>query len=173
MTSTSYDPVCYAFDAAKREFQAQLKDPDLYDEILKTTTIDQVYDFTDRLQEEQAKNGHLRHLAKIEPYLEGLREYAKVIEVFAQVSPDILCLIWGPIKLLLQWSSALKKSFDEIILVTAAIGDILPQFKQMTRIFRSNESLKQLLVLFFKDILDFYHISFEFFTKKRKLYDVL
>jgi hypothetical protein len=170
MTSNSYDPVARAFDAAKRDFQAQLKDPDLYDRILKTTTIDEVYNFTNELQEEQAKTGHLRHLAKIEPYLEQLREYAKVIEVFAQVHPDIFCLIWGPIKLLLQWSSILKKSFDEIILVTAAIGDSLPQFEQITRIFSSNDSLNNLLVLFFRDILDFYQISFEFFTKKSKLH---
>jgi hypothetical protein len=169
MASTSFDPVSNAFDTAKRDFQAQLKNPDLYDKILKTKTIGEVYDFTDKLQEEQAKNGHLRHLAKIEPYLEGLREYAKVIEIFAQVKPDILCLIWGPIKLLLQWSSTLKKSFDEIILVTAAIGDSLPRFEQMARIFSCNEPLKNLLILFFKDILDFYNISFEFFTKKRKV----
>ena len=170
MANTSHDPVASAFDIAKEEFRKQLKSPDLYEEILSTTSIDQVYDFTDRLQNEQAKTNHLRHLAKIEPYLERLREYARVIEVFAQVNPDILCLIWGPIKLLLQWSSVLKKSLDDIICITAEIGGSLPQFEELARMFSGNNRLKDLLSLFFRDILDFYRVSFEFFTKKSRFF---
>ena len=112
-----HDPVQVVFEKAIRDFKATLKDDALYSEILKTTTIDEVYDATDKLQKEQAKKGHLRHLSKIEPYLEGLRSYASVIEVFLQANPDIMALIWGPIKLLLQWASTLRQSFDAIIMV--------------------------------------------------------
>ena len=88
------DPVQLAFEQTLREFKSSLKNDDLYSEIMKITTIDEVYDLTDKLQEEQLKKGELRHLAKIGPYLERLREYAGVIQVFIQIKPDILAAIW-------------------------------------------------------------------------------
>jgi hypothetical protein len=127
-----------------------------------------VYDATDKLQEEQAKKGHLRHLSKIEPYLEGLRGYASVIEVFMQAKPEMLALIWGPIKLLLQWASTLKQSFDAVINTTADIGALLPEFQGVAKLFSHNEQIKDVLVLFFKDILDFYLIALKFFSLPRK-----
>ena len=163
-----YDPVQLAFENAVRDFKTSLNNDALYTKILETTTIDQVYDATDKLQKEQAKNGHLRHLSKIEPYLERLRDYSSVIEVFLQVKPDILGLIWGPIKLLLQWASTLKQSYDAIINTTADIGVLLPEFQAVTKLFGQNQQIKDVLVLFFKDILDFYLIALKFFSLPRK-----
>jgi hypothetical protein len=168
MASSSYDPVQKAFENAMREFKNSLKDDTLYDEILKTTTIDEVYDATDKLQEEQAKNGHLRHLAKIEPYLQRLKGYTGVIDNFVQVNPDIQALIWGPIKLLLQWASTLKQSFDEIVNTTADIGAVLPEFEEVVKLFSHNNQVRDVLVLFFKDILDFYLVALKFFSMTRK-----
>lgn len=162
------DPIQAAFDKALLDFKNGLKDESLYTEILQTTSIEQVYDATDRLQEEQAKKGHLRHLSKIEPYLAHLREYASVIEVFVQAKPDILALIWGPIKLLLQWASVLKMSFDAIINITADIGSVLPEFQRATSLFSQNSAIKEVLLLFFKDILDFYSVALKFFHQSRK-----
>lgn len=163
-----YDPVKVAFENAIREFKRTLENDKLYDEILKTTSIDQVYDATDRLQEEQAKKGHLRHLSKIKPYLQRLRDYTDAIDTFVQTKPDILALIWGPIKLLLQWASTLKQSFDAIVNTTADIGALLPEFQEVTKLFRHNDHIRDVLVLFFKDILDFYLIALKFFSMSRK-----
>ena len=167
MTS-SYDPIQAAFESAKRDFKASLGDDALFSEILKTASINDVYDATDKLQAEQAKKGHLRHLSKIEPYLEGLRGYASVIEAFMQAKPEILALIWGPIKLILQLASTLKQSFDAIINTTADIGVLLPEFQGVAKLFSHNEQIKDVLVLFFKDILDFYLIALKFFSLPRK-----
>jgi hypothetical protein len=166
--STPSDPIQKVFENTIRDFRANLKNDDLYNEILKTTTIDEVYDATDKLQEEQAKRGQLRHLSKIEPYLEGLRNYTSVIEVFMQAKPDILALIWGPIKLLLQLTSVLKESLDAIINITADIGILLPEFRTVTNLFGLNTYMKDVLALFFKDILDFYLIALRFFGLPRK-----
>lgn len=162
------DPVQLIFDNAIRDFKAELKNDKLYNEISKAATIEDVYDVTDKLQKEQVKNGHLRHLSKIEPYLEGLRNYASVIEVFMQAKPDIIALLWGPIKVLLQWASTLKQSFDAIINATADIGALLPEFQDCFRLFGQNESIKDVLALFFKDILDFYIIALKFFSLPRE-----
>ncbi|ETS84159.1 hypothetical protein PFICI_02184 [Pestalotiopsis fici W106-1] len=164
------DPINDAFERAKREFKDELNDEELYREILQTTSIDQVYDATDKLQAEQLKTGHLRHLAKIEPYLVRLSDYSKAVETFVQVKPDILALIWGPIVLLLQWASALKTSFDAIINTTEEIGLALPEFQQAGQLFGDKEQVKDVLLLFFHDILEFYRLAFRFFRLTRWKY---
>jgi len=168
-----YDPVQLTFEKSICDFKANLKNDELYSEILQTTTINQVYDITDKLQEEQAKNGHMRHLSRVGPFLERLRGYAGAIETFAQVKPDILALIWGPIKLLLQWTSILKQSLDELIKTIADIGDLLPEFEEVMKLFGHNGQMKDVLALFFQDILDIYMIALKFFSLSRKFHDFI
>ena len=166
--AASGDPVHLVFENSIRDFKKSLKDEKLYSEILQTTTIDQVYDFTNKLQEEQAKHGHMRHLAKIRPFLERLQGYAGAIDTFVQVKPEILALIWGPIKLLLQWTSILKQSFDELVKTIADVGDLLPEFEEVMKLFGHNKQMKDVLALFFQDILDIYVIALKFFSLSSK-----
>ncbi|KAK5987844.1 hypothetical protein PT974_11978 [Cladobotryum mycophilum] len=159
-----HDPIQAAFTEAVRDFKSKLKNDQLYAEIVKTKSIDEVYQATDALQADQAKQGRLRHLSKIQPYLEGLRGYADVVDTFVQVKPDILALIWGPIKLLIQLATSLTQSMDALINTAAEIGELLPEFKLMTTMFHHNDQLKLVLALFFQDILDFYAVALKFFT---------
>ncbi|KAK5057894.1 hypothetical protein LTR84_011895 [Exophiala bonariae] len=154
-----------AFETAVRDFKAALGDEKLFEAISKTKCIKDVYDATDALQKEQAASGRLRHLAKIQPYLEGLRSYASVIEVFVQTKQDVLSLIWGPIKLLLQWTNNMKQTFDAIVDALADIGLLLPEFQEVSKLLTHNEHIKDVLVFFFRDILDFYLIVLKFFRK--------
>lgn len=150
------------------EFKKDVNDDEIYDKISQSTTIDQVYAETDKLQAEQARNGHLRHLSKIEPCLTRLDDYAQAIGIFVQAKPDILALIWGPIVLLLQWANALKASFDAIVDATAEIGVALPEFKQAALLFRENDRIGDVLLFFFKDIIEFYSIALRFFRLPRQ-----
>ena len=166
--ATPFDPVQIAFERAIDDFRSQLKDDAVYDEILQITSIQQVYDATDKLQAEQSKNGRLRHLSKIEPYLARLSDYTDAAGIFIQAKPDVLALIWGPVVLLLQWASVLKTSFDAIVNTTAEIGSALPEFHQAIQIFDQNNQIKDVLLFFFKDILDFYLVALRFFRLPRK-----
>ena len=170
MASTNHvdDPFDAAFKSAIQEFRSKLKDEALYSEILQTKDIEEVYNVTDRLQEDQARTGRLRHMSKMTPFLEGLRSYASVIEVFMQAKPDVLSLIWGPIKLVLQWADVLKQSLDAIIDTTDEIGAQLPEFRKSAHLFGKNKVISDVLVLFFKDILDFYIVMLRFFSSPRK-----
>ncbi|UKZ56611.1 hypothetical protein TrVGV298_010450, partial [Trichoderma virens] len=158
------DTIQLAFAEAVREFKSKLKNDQLYADILKTKSIDEVYDATDALQAEQGKQGRLRHLSKIKPFLEGLRGYANVIDTFVQVKPDVLALICGPIKLLIQWATSLTQSMDALINTAAEIGELLPEFKLIGEMFGHTEQVKLVLVLFFQDILDFYAVALKFFS---------
>ncbi|RBR14508.1 hypothetical protein FVER53590_03349 [Fusarium verticillioides] len=153
-----------AFEAAMLDFKGKLKDQSLYERILQTTSIEQVYQDIKKLQDSQAKSGRLRHLSKIEPLLARLREYSDVVETFVQAKPDILALIWGPIKLLLLWADVLKKSFDALVNTLEEIGNSLTDFCELTIIFSDNKRLEELMVLFFRDILEFYLITTKFFS---------
>ncbi|KAH7255143.1 uncharacterized protein BKA55DRAFT_563482 [Fusarium redolens] len=156
-----------AFEAAMLDFKDKLKDQSFYDQILQTTSIEQVYGDIEKLQDRQAKSGRLRHLSKIEPFLARLRDYSSVVETFVQAKPDILALIWGPIKLLLLWADVLKQSFDALVNTLEEIGNILPDFCELAEMFADNNRLQELLVLYFRDILEFYLITTTFFSMRR------
>jgi hypothetical protein len=156
-----------AFNSAKQAFRDSLADPNLYNEILSTTTIADVYKLTAKLQEDAASQKGLRYLARIRPFLEGLSAYAGVLDTFIQVKPDFLALIWGPIRLILLWSSQLNQALDAIADVTAKIAQALPQFASMAQIFAENDIVKAALGVFYQDILDFYTIVLKFFRMSR------
>ncbi|RYP05157.1 hypothetical protein DL764_004011 [Monosporascus ibericus] len=152
------DPAQAAFESSKQAFKDSLQDPNLFDEILMTQNIGQVYDATEKLQREMGNQGRLRHLGKIRPCLERLSGYAAVIDTFVQAKPDILALIWGPIRILLLWSSRSLQLFDAITSAVEKIGEALPEFCDIVRTFSPKETLKDALCLFYRDILDFYTI---------------
>ncbi|KAF5627128.1 Nacht domain protein [Fusarium sp. NRRL 52700] len=131
-----------AFEAAMLDFKDKLKGHSFYDQIIQTTSIEQVYQDIEKLQDKQAKSGRLRHLSKIEPFLARLREYSSVIETFVQAKPDILALIWGPVKLLLLWADVLKQSFDALVNALEEIGNALPDFCELAEMFAGNNRLQ-------------------------------
>ncbi|KAF7556261.1 hypothetical protein G7Z17_g1538 [Cylindrodendrum hubeiense] len=160
-------PAQTAFNKAIREFKAGLKDQALYSQILATTSIDQVYDLTDQLQKVQGKGNHLRNLARIQRYLERMRGYTGAIDTFVQAKPDILALIWGPIKLLIQWTSTLAKSLDALLTTIELIGNLLPEFDHAAKLFGNKRHINEVLALLFQDVLDFYLVSLKFFKMER------
>lgn len=82
-----------AFDQAKAEFLLELKDHAVLD-LAKLTTIDDVYGEAETIQQNQARSKTLRGLGRIKRCLDLLQQYTEVIEVFVQVKPAILALIW-------------------------------------------------------------------------------
>ncbi|KAK1833653.1 hypothetical protein QBC39DRAFT_432333 [Podospora conica] len=165
----AHDPVlAAAFESSKKDFFRQLKDPKFKAEIDKVTTINQVYDAAKQLQEDQGKRQSLRSLRRIDNFLQRLDKYSEVLGIFVQAKPDVLALIWGPIKLLIHLSSNLAKSMDAIVDAMCLIGDKLPIFTDYAKLFKANPRVNQVLALVFRDILDFYLATLNFFTLKQK-----
>lgn len=67
-------------------------DPNLSDQF-QFATISDLRDSIEEIQKEQAQRYYLQNLTKIKIFLNGLEQYAGVLEVFIQVKPDILGLI--------------------------------------------------------------------------------
>ncbi|KAK0714452.1 hypothetical protein B0T21DRAFT_375908 [Apiosordaria backusii] len=160
-------PSQQAFEAAKNAFKQSLKDENLFGKLLATTSVEQVYEAVQDIQASAHVERRLRHLGKIRTFIEKLTEYVSVVDTFVQVKPDILALIWGPIRLLVVWTSSITKFADAVTDAMEKIGDALPHALRSANIFDDNDKLKALLELFYKDILDFYIIALKFFSLSR------
>ena len=64
------------------------------DELRATCTIEDIWKTAADIQDKQAKRRELGNMNKIRPYLDGLRRYSGVIEVFISSNPRIPALIW-------------------------------------------------------------------------------
>jgi hypothetical protein len=165
--------VALAFQQAKTDFEKDLNNPRLLDQIKQTTSMQQVYEAALKIQAEQGKTGALRHFRKIEPYLQRLRQFESVVDMFAQTKADLLCPIWGSIKLLLVLTGTLSQSFDAIRDIMSDIGNRLPLFETYTNLFTDNIRLGDVLCLFYRDILDFHVTALIFFSTSRKSIDFM
>ena len=58
------------------------------------TTIDDVWAEVTKIQREQGARRSLQNMARIEPFINGLRSYSAVVEVFVQAKPEIMAFIW-------------------------------------------------------------------------------
>jgi len=81
------------FEDARREFLKGMPEKEQHD-ILRFGSIAAVYDETDRIQQNQGTNNTLRNMRKIEPLIDLLKRYEKIVEVFMGVQPGIIPLIW-------------------------------------------------------------------------------
>jgi len=117
------------FEREAQVFKENLSDSVPVDEIFKVTSIKDVYDITDKIQEKQQKSDGLCNLPRMQLYLERLDGYTGLINDIIHVSRDVLALLWGPIALLLQWASTLDRAYDSLINAAAELGQALPIFK--------------------------------------------
>ncbi|KAK4244292.1 hypothetical protein C7999DRAFT_44010 [Corynascus novoguineensis] len=164
---SAHDPSQQAFEAAKNAFKQSLKDENLFRELLATTSVEQVYKAAEDAQAKPYADKRLRHTAKIRGFIDKLTDYASAVDTFVQAKPEILALIWGPIRLLLLWTSNIAKFADAVNEAMKKIGDALPDALKLATIFGDNDKLKAVLALFYKDILDFYVIALKFFNLSR------
>ncbi|KAF2494438.1 hypothetical protein BU16DRAFT_462815, partial [Lophium mytilinum] len=158
-----------AFSDARRDFFSELKNPLSY-QFLRFGTIEDVYDEVEKIQKIQSKSKSLVALRRIEPYIEGLRDYIGAMDTFAQLKPEFICLIWGPLKMILQFASSVATAFQKLLGVLKEVGAMLPQFRKYaeSKMFDQNNEVKSMMCLFYRDILDLHMEMLNFFNKKGK-----
>ncbi|KAI1212575.1 nacht domain-containing protein [Annulohypoxylon truncatum] len=157
------NPLKSEFEEEARKFKDSLDDAVPFSEILKVKSINDVYDITDKIQ----RNG-LRNLPEIRIYLQRLSGYADLVNDIIDGSDDVLVLLWGSIAILLQLAEPLDKAFDSLLSTIAEVGKALPDFGVSASIFNQNMEAKEILILFFKDLLNFYGAALKFFSHPSK-----
>ncbi|KAA6406931.1 MAG: hypothetical protein FRX48_09229 [Lasallia pustulata] len=163
-SSPPHNTMVSRFSRILNSFKTHLSQEDV--DRFKVATFNDLKSAVKDIQTEQAGRKSLRNLNKIRPYLDGLEQYAAVIEVFVNSKPDILAFIWGPIKFCLKIASNFLEAFDALLDAYKKIGDALPIFSAINDLFSSHSHVQQVLVNLYEDILDFHGRAVRFFRQK-------
>ena len=67
----------------------------------KFTSLGDVLASVGSIQAEQGKRDSMMNLTRIKRFLEAMRQYGTIVEVFLNAS-SLLCFIWGPMKFCLM-----------------------------------------------------------------------
>ncbi|KAI6778351.1 uncharacterized protein J7T54_002975 [Emericellopsis cladophorae] len=162
---TASDFINADFEIARRRFKESVGDPDIYEKVLQTNGSDEVTKLIKKAQEDAASSLGMRGMGRLEPFILRLKDFACVFETYVQIKPDLLALIWGPIRLLLLWSSEYYEAVDSVVDATEMIAQALSRFASMASLFNENQAVRSVHVLFLQDILDFYAAVLKFFGK--------
>ncbi|XDG08069.1 hypothetical protein ABKA04_007684 [Annulohypoxylon sp. FPYF3050] len=160
------------FEQVVRDFKlnANLTQNELQD--FQFTKLEDVQKAMVDLQKKQSEDKRLRYMKRLEPFLETMSEYGKVIEVFVNAS-EILAFVWGPMKFILLTASNLSKAFSSLLDMFEYIGNQIPLLSSYQSLFSENAHMRSLLVMIFADILEFHKDGLRFFRQKlwKQLFD--
>jgi hypothetical protein len=84
-------PNADSFQRALNKFKESLS-PGLIDQF-SMCTLQDVRDICRDIQQQQGPEGKLRHMRRLESFIEAMEQFGKVIEVFVNVN-DVVCFVW-------------------------------------------------------------------------------
>ncbi|KAF5699805.1 hypothetical protein FGLOB1_11167 [Fusarium globosum] len=87
------------FETVLKSFNESLDKRDL--ERFRATTLNLLIESIENIQTRQQANKRLRNLNRLAPFLEAAKQYGEVVRSFCN-SNDIMPLIWGPMKFILE-----------------------------------------------------------------------
>lgn len=156
----SPDPFRAALDELLVRFKNRLTAREL--QRFKGTTLKDVETALRDIQNRLDTQRELRNLTRIRGFLDAMDQFGKVIEVFTN-SSNMVAFVWGPLKFLLQMSSTWANSLDRILDAYEQIGEALPLLQQYESMFKQYPEMQKVLVLIYKDILEFHMPAIRFF----------
>ncbi|KAF8465671.1 hypothetical protein BDZ91DRAFT_849171, partial [Kalaharituber pfeilii] len=95
------DMTSHAFQKAFRKFTEKLSEEHL-EEFLSFGSFQDVDMCIQKLEDKLLQSKMQRYLARLRPYLEGLQQYTKVIDVIIQINPSTMAIVWGCTRFILQ-----------------------------------------------------------------------
>ncbi|KAL8303462.1 hypothetical protein RB597_005051 [Gaeumannomyces tritici] len=146
-------------------FKADLTPQEL--DYFQSSRLEDVQHALSRVQSEQEAKGSLRFLRRIEPFVNTMLEYSKVVEVFINVE-ETMALIWGPLRFMLMMTKNVAEAFSSLLDTYQQIGEQIPLLLSFQALFENptHVHMRQLLVLIYQDILNFHLLALRFFRKK-------
>ncbi|CAI6242163.1 unnamed protein product [Periconia digitata] len=154
------------FDVVLKKFISPLTDKEKAE--FGSTTFHELQLSMARIQMQQSSKGKQRGMHRLEGFLEAMKEFDKVIQVFVN-SSEILAFVWGPMKFLLQTACHFSEAFDALITAYQRIGEQLPLLAQHETQFRNKthqSRMEKVLSLMYKDILDFHWKAMRYFKRR-------
>ncbi|PVH91500.1 hypothetical protein DM02DRAFT_734153 [Periconia macrospinosa] len=105
---------------------------------------------------EEHKDGSAirRAFAALQPFIAGVEQYGQALDVFAN-SNDLLCPIWGSIRIVLHISREFGTYFEKITRMLQDMGETLDKIPRSLRLYPSNQNLHASVRAIFESILEF------------------
>ncbi|RDW85274.1 hypothetical protein BP6252_02864 [Coleophoma cylindrospora] len=160
MASTT--PMPSGFQRVMAKFSSRLTPAEAQD--FQFTTLNDVHQIIVDIQEQQARRKSMRNLTRVLRFVEAMDEFGKVVEVFLN-SSALLPFIWGPLKFLLQMTSAWAESFDILLDAYQQIADNIPLLLQYQSLFEQSPPMSKVLEMIYEDILEFHRSALRMFGK--------
>ncbi|KAK3943389.1 ankyrin repeat-containing domain protein [Diplogelasinospora grovesii] len=98
------------------------------------------------------------------PFIAGIEQYGKAVDVFAN-SNDILCPVWGSVRILLHLAKEFGEYFEKLAGMLEEVGTVLSRLPRYPHLYPDNDNLRQAMV-------DIYQAIFELVTKARHVFRV-
>lgn len=99
------------WQTAFRKCTSQLK-PEETIQIFRVTSYEDLQSSIATLEANYRQKRISKVLSRIEPFLSNLRSFQGVVDTAIQAKPDVAALIWGGIKLVLEASVAMIRSYN-------------------------------------------------------------
>ncbi|TVY46999.1 Vegetative incompatibility protein [Lachnellula occidentalis] len=151
------------FETAYRKLKDSVSSADA--SAFQSTSFEEVWKAAEEIEKAHEARGNLRNMRRIAPFLKGLQNYAKVIEVLCNGTP-YMPWIWAPVKLMLQLADQYTSIFDKLLDAYRQIAEVMPQFGRLQTAFSNDPNFQVVLGLVYSDILDFHRRAYKFFGRR-------
>ncbi|KAB2109040.1 hypothetical protein AG0111_0g2533 [Alternaria gaisen] len=150
-----------SFDSFERTVQRHSRTDDRE---FSSTTLRDVRDAAKEVERQLAARQCMRNMKRLEPFLNGLEAYSKVIEVLCNGTP-FLSWIWAPIKLMMQLATDHISAFEKLLAAYSQIAAMLPRFDRLGIALQDKPDFQQALAVVYSDILTFHEHAYKLFRR--------
>lgn len=88
-----------SFESTLEEFKKDLTPKEI--DKFQFATLEEFEEAALIIQKDQENTKSMKHMGRIQSFLEGMQQFGKVVDVFLNASPFV-CFVWGPLKFILQ-----------------------------------------------------------------------
>ncbi|BAE55442.1 unnamed protein product [Aspergillus oryzae RIB40] len=116
-----------------------------------------------KIQDEQEQSHSLRNLRRLERFIQATEQIGTVLEDILGTSEE-MCLVWGPVKALLQVAKGNVDLFDTLLEAYEYIGSELPNLGVYRELFKHHVGLQRILARVFALILEFHENTLRLYS---------
>ncbi|KAI1387872.1 uncharacterized protein F4822DRAFT_294625 [Hypoxylon trugodes] len=129
------------------------------------TTLDELKSCIRTIQQDQEQKRRMMYMRRLDPYLQTMEQYGKVLDVFVNTS-EIVAFIWGPMKFILLIVMTYSDALHSVLDTYQDIGEQIPLLKGYQQFFASNAHMKIVLVQIYEDILEFHRETIKYLKQR-------
>ncbi|KAK3324482.1 hypothetical protein B0T19DRAFT_443896 [Cercophora scortea] len=107
------------------------------------------------------------------PVIAHLRTFSSAVGIFTQANPEVACLIWGSMKLVIDAASAFSSTLSLIVGMYESISRSMPRFQEYMNIFPHSQRLQRSLLQVYCAYLDFSIAATAFFNRHVRVHIIM